>query len=273
MCPVRAVKHMKSVPHLEWHVTHSCNFTCLGCGHYTNDGYRKDISVDELKSWYLPWVDKIRPRELSMLGGEPLLNKDIIETIYMTKEVWNIKSDQKFELVSNALLINKHPDLPKALSDTSCTLTITKHSEDPTYLKLFGKSIKTIDEWGIEYVIHDATHYWLKGYIGYGSNIKPLTGDFQESWNNCPTGQENFQLYNGKIYKCAPLAYLPLQKQKYPNLSDKWNPYLKYIPLTPDGDIEEFFSREAESVCSMCPNSTELMSKPSPLNPPSYYAK
>ena len=113
----------------------------------------------------------------------------------------------------------------------------------------------------------------MKGYTGYGSNIKPLKGDFQESWNNCPTGQENFQLYNGKIYKCAPLAYLPLQKEKYPDLSEEWNPYLRYIPLEPDGDIEEFFSRQAELVCSMCPNSTELMSKPSPLNPPSYYAK
>ena len=100
------------IPHLEWHVTHSCNFTCQGCGHFTNDGYREDFTVDELKSWYLPWIDKIRPRELSILGGEPLLNKDIIEIIYMTKEIWSIESDQVFELVTNALLIDKHPDLP-----------------------------------------------------------------------------------------------------------------------------------------------------------------
>ena len=73
-------------------------------------------------------------------------------------------------------------------------------------------------------------------------------------------------MYNGLIYKCAPLAYLPLQKEKYPNLSDKWNHYLKYVPLTPDGDIEEFFSREAESVCSMCPKKSELIQKPSPLH-------
>ena len=256
-----------NIPHLEWHLTHSCNFTCQGCGHFTNDGYRRDFSVDELKSWYLPWVDKIRPRELSMLGGEPLLNKDLIEILYMTREVWDIDDEQYFELATNGLLINKHPELEMALRDTNCTLLITKHSEDPIYLKLFEKSMQTIEGWDIDFLIHDATDYWLQAYNGYGSTIEPIGHDNpEESWDNCPTGQENFQLYNGLIYKCAPLAYLPLQKQKYPNLSDKWNPYLKYVPLTPDGDIEEFFSREAESVCSMCPKKSELIQKPSPLH-------
>ena len=147
------------VPHLEWHVTHSCNFTCQGCGHFTNDGYREDFTVDELKSWYLPWIDKIRPRELSMLGGEPLLNKDLVEIIYMTKEVWNIEPDQEFEIVSNGLLIETQPNLPKALSDTNCILTITKHSDDEKYIKLFDRSIKIIESLGIKYRIHDAVDY------------------------------------------------------------------------------------------------------------------
>ena len=259
------------IPHLEWHVTHSCNFTCQGCGHFTNDGYREDFTVDELKSWYLPWIDKIRPRELSILGGEPLLNKDIIEIIYMTKEIWSIESDQVFELVTNALLIDKHPDLPKALSDTNCTLTITKHSDDEKYLKLFDRSIDKIKSWGVEYIIHDAVDYWLKAYVGYGPTIEPIgSDDFKESWDNCPTGQENFQLYKDKIYKCAPLAYLPLQKAKY-DLSNKWEPYLKYIPLSPDGDIEKFFSRKAETVCAMCPKKSGRFKKPSPLYSPKHY--
>ena len=40
-------------------------------------------------------------------------------------------------LLSNGI-INKHPDLEMALRDTDCTLLITMHSEDPTYLKLFS---------------------------------------------------------------------------------------------------------------------------------------
>ena len=56
------------------------------------------------------------------------------------------------------------------------------------------------------------------------------------------------------------LAYLPMQANKY-NLSQKWDPYLKYEPLTldcTDEELKEFLSREDESFCSMCPaNKTE----------------
>lgn len=263
------------IPHLEWHVTHSCNFTCQGCGHYTNDGYREDITLDTLRDWYLLWNKRIRPQELSMLGGEPLLNKSIIDIIYMTKEVWNIEEDQEYELVSNGLLFHKVKNLPKALKETNCVLTITKHSTEENYIKLFDNAIKCIHESGVDYRIHDATNNWLKTHTGYGCSIEPIESDnFEDSWNNCPAGQENFQLLDGKIYKCAALAYLPLQKQKYGNkLSVKWDPYLKYNPLLPtdsDLDVLEFFTRTAEPVCSMCPKNKNLFRKETPLHSPRY---
>ena len=45
---------LEESPHLEWHVTHSCNFMCDGCGHYTNDGYKQNITLETLREWYLP---------------------------------------------------------------------------------------------------------------------------------------------------------------------------------------------------------------------------
>lgn len=266
---------MIKIPHLEWHVTHSCNFTCQGCGHYTNDGYKQNITLETLKEWYLSWNKRILPREISMLGGEPLLNKEIVDIIYMTKELWSISENQKFELVSNGLLFNRVDGLPKALIETNCILTITKHSEDPNYVRLFDKSIECIEESGVKYRIHDASNYWLKAYTGYGYSIEPIgSDDYKASWDNCPGGQENFILQDGKIYKCAALAYLPLQKQKYGDkLSAKWDPYLKYNPLLPDAtdlDVLEFFTRSAESVCSMCPKDKCFFTKETPLHSPRY---
>ena len=266
---------MIKIPHLEWHITHSCNFTCEGCGHYTNDGYKENILFETLKEWYLLWNKKIYPKELSMLGGEPLLNKDIVKIIYMTKDVWNIQKDQEFELVSNGLLFNKIKGLTNALIDTDCFLTITKHSQDKNYIRLFDNAIKHIQSSGVNYRIHDASNNWLKVYNGYGDSIEPIcSDDYVESWNNCPTGQENFQLLDGKIYKCAALAYLPMQKRKFGDkLSSKWNSYLNYIPLlstSSELDVLEFFTKTAESVCSMCPKKADKFIKQSPLYSPKY---
>lgn len=262
-----------SVPHLEWHVTHSCNFMCDGCGHYTNDGYKQNITLETLREWYLLWNGRIRPRELSLLGGEPFLNKEIVDIIYMTKEVWDIQDDQEYELVSNGLLFDRTPGVAKALLDTNCILTITKHSEDENYLRLFDKAIDKIEESGVSFRIHDAASNWMRIYHGHGSSIEPIGSDsYQDSWDNCPTGQENFQLLDGKIYKCAPLAYLPLQKQKYGEmLSEKWNPYLKYRPLLStdsDLDVLEFFTRTAEPVCSLCPRNKNYFRKTNPIHSP-----
>jgi len=209
------------------------------------------------------------------LGGEPFLNKGIVDIIYMTKEVWNIQEDQGYELVSNGLLFDRVEGISKALIDTNCILTITKHSENKDYIRLFDKAINIIKESGVSYRIHDASNYWLKTYHGYGSTIEPLqSDDYKKSWDNCPGGQENFILQDGNIYKCAALAYLPLQKQKYGSeLSSKWDPYLKYKPLSPDAsdlDVLEFFTRTAEPVCSMCPKNKNFFTKETPLHSPRY---
>lgn len=210
-----------------------------------------------------------------MLGGEPLLNKEIVDIIYITKELWNISENQEFELVSNGLLFDRVDGLPKALIETNCILTITKHSKDPNYIRLFDNAIECIKESGVTYRIHDASDYWLKTYHGYGCSIEPMeSDDYKMSWDNCPGGQENFILQDSKIYKCAALAYLPLQKQKYGDkLSAKWNPYLKYKPLSPDAtdlDVLEFFTRSAEPVCSMCPKNKNFFTKETPLHSPRY---
>lgn len=72
-------------------------------------------------------------------------------------------------------------------------------------------------------------------------------------------------------------AYLQLQKNKYGNLLSKnWNPYLKYNPLESNcsnEDINEFFNREEEYVCGMCPANPQTFTKKDPTIPVSFYEK
>jgi hypothetical protein len=66
-----------------------------------------------------------------------------------------------------------------------------------------------------------------------------------------------------------------MQAEKY-QLSEKWDPYLKYVPLHPecsDEEIVEFFNRKAESVCAMCPAYQTKIIKEDPMLPISYWEK
>ena len=75
------------------------------------------------------------------------------------------------------------------------------------------------------------------------------------------------QLFEGAIWKCAPLAYLPMQDRKY-GLSEKWAPYLGYRPLAPDcsdAELAAFFAREDEPACGMCPARPERFAPAFPL--------
>ena len=65
---------MISIPHVEFHVTHDCNFQCEHCGHFNQHKFRgTHISLEELESWFKKWHKRISPKSMSILGGEPFL--------------------------------------------------------------------------------------------------------------------------------------------------------------------------------------------------------
>jgi hypothetical protein len=87
----------------------------------------------------------------------------------------------------------------------------------------------------------------------------------RESWANCPARCP--QLFEGRIWKCAPLAYLGMQDRKY-GLSEAWRPYLDYAPLEPgagDSEVRRFFARREEPQCGMCSARPERFDLPLPL--------
>lgn len=294
---------MITVPHLEWHVSHACNLSCESCTHFANHNHNQIISKETLKKWYSLWNKKISPKRMAILGGEPLLNKEICDIIYLTKEMWTQPSDSNYWITTNGLLLENYPELPIALRETKCMVMISIHGDknSKSYYKKFKTISSLLYDWDKRYniklvdcknddefkrlqptddktyvIYRDMTEDWSRSYNGFGMNSLPFEDKNPEmSWNNCVAGNECFQLYNENIFKCSMTAYLNLQKQKYgDNLSSKWNPYLEYVPLKPnssDEDIIEFFNRKSESICGMCPKNPQIFRKPDPTIPSSFY--
>ena len=256
------------IPHLEWHVAHACNFTCEGCCHFSNMGPTTPISFEDIKDWYNTWAPRLAPKTIDILGDEPLLNKRIVDIVELTRNKWDDPYLERLDITTNGVLLYKYPDLPKVLSDNNCGLKISKHGTNTEYNELW-KSIESIAlEWKEKYNINvdfwKSDVVWFEMYKGFGNSMEPFEDNNpEESWNNCVTGQDCFQIHEGNIYKCAPLAYLPMTGQMY-NLSDKWDHYLTYKPITPnctDKELEDFFNRKAESYCGMCPKNPKILNR------------
>jgi len=251
---------------VEIHITHACNLACEGCGHYCNHGHQGTLTVEEFHEQTKPWSQKLQPEWLSLMGGEPTLNKDLLKMIELSALMW--KSPTKVRVITNGFLLHRLPDLPKVIKKHNVQLLISIHHNGKMYQGKL-KSIKSlVDQWENEYdldvVWRTSYNEWLIGYEGFGDNMQPFEdGNPQKSWESCWFKHHCKQIYLGKLWKCSRLAYLQMQDKKF-KLNDKWLPYLTYRdgdlrgqaiePTATYEEIEEFFEYGYLPHCGMCPN-------------------
>ncbi len=260
---------MREIANLEIHVSHACNLACESCSHYSNQGHKGNLAPDEAARWMSAWNRRLQPRILSLLGGEPTVNPDLAALVTMTRAYW---PETHLRLVTNGFLLARHPELPRALRDAgNAVLYLSIHHESAEYLDKLQPAIGLLQAWqrdfGVQLTVYRSAKSWTRRYHGEGSAMQPFRdGNPRLSWERC-SARFCPQLFEGKIWKCAPLAYLGMQDRKY-KLDERWAPSLKYEPLTSgcsDSELDAFFDREEEAVCGMCPADPQRFAIPMPL--------
>ena len=199
------------------------------------------------------------------------MHPQLADFVRMSRKNW---PEAELRLITNGFLLRRHPDLPAALRDTGTRLFLTVHHDSPQYREKIQPIVDLVETWvrshaiRVEY-LHSYAN-WTRRYKGSGSAMEPFD-DRQPrvSWENC-VAKGFYQLFEGQIWKCAPLAYLRLQAAKY-DLSEQWRPYLQYQPLPPNCTSEElaaFFAKEDEPCCGMCASKPEHFELPLPWAAP-----
>ncbi len=260
---------MKIIRNLEIHVVHSCNLTCESCSHYSNQGHKGVVSLEEADRWMGSWSSRVSPRTFSLLGGEPTIHPQLPEFLALARRNW---PGTHLRLVTNGFFLHRHPTLPMIMRDdpNSC-LYLSLHHDSPEYQERLQPILELVAGWvrefGIHVIYYRSSKNWTRRYKGFGSEMEPFAdGQPRSSWQICPA-KYCTQLFEENLWKCGPLAYLKLQDAKY-HLSDKWTPYLGYQPLEPgcsEATLNEFFAREDEPYCGMCPASPQPFEMPIPL--------
>ena len=244
---------------LEMHVAHGCNLSCESCSHYSNQGHKGLISPKDAEAMISRWSKKISPKTFAIMGGEPTINRNLSEFFMVARHYW---PNSRLKLITNGFFLDRHPDLPVIMQKIkNCTIELSIHHDAPEYLASIQPGIKLLQTWvkdyGIDAQLLNSVGRWTKRYYGQGNSFEPFSdNDIRKSWEICPA-KYCVNLFEGKLWKCPPLAYLKLQKEKY-SIADAWDPYLQYQPLNADctfQELQEFLSREHESYCGMCPAS------------------
>lgn len=82
--------------YLEFYISHSCNFNCIGCNRFNNYLFSGHELWDSYKHVYKKWSERLDLESYNILGGEPMSNPDLIKWIYGLRELWP-NADAKIE--------------------------------------------------------------------------------------------------------------------------------------------------------------------------------
>lgn len=256
---------------LELHAANVCNLTCESCSHFSNNGHKGYLDLDAADEWMLAWNRRVAPSLFRILGGEPTLNPRLTELLRLSAKRW---PSARLAITTNGFFLHRHPDLPRVLSLHGGLLRLTVHDKSPEYLERVQEIWALLQAWRsrwyFDLIVERSYERWTRRYRGFGEDVLPFEDENpRASWEQCPC-RNCVQLFRGRLWKCSPIAYLRLQKEAYPSISERWDRYLAYQGIGPecsDGELEAFMAKEEEPICGMCAAAPERFDKDSPLIP------
>jgi organic radical activating enzyme len=272
------------IDRLEFYITNVCNLTCSGCNRYNNYKFSGRWSWADAEPVLTQWAKKIDIQHPVILGGEPLLNPDIVQWIAGIRRLWPHRSGVQVQ--SNGTRLDLIKGLYDAI-DADNWIGISLHSmehRDPLFTRIrnFLKHpiIETEDPAhpiGSRWQFTDANkkyiHVWSNDNFVQSNIIERPDGTLTLYQSNPDLAHENctfrrfknYHMIHGQIYKCGPVALMSEFDDQHP--FDISNEDRAIIHAPGRGlSIDEFDTRGQEFLdnidnvipqCKFCPENYE----------------
>ena len=205
-----------SLLRFEVHLTDKCNLNCAGCLHFSSlckELNLLDINTYENDCQRISELTNGRIADIRLLGGEPLLHPDIKDFLVLTRKYFpeiNISNQTGIiELVTNGTLLHEQSDgFWTACKDNNIRIVISYYPVKIKYETIKEKAMK----FNVELRIHmEKIQFKATGSANQWAKIPIDTNglhDNRESFGKCFLAGNCFQLVDGKIFKCARIAYI-----------------------------------------------------------------
>jgi organic radical activating enzyme len=243
----------------EVHLTDKCNLNCAGCLHFSSLCRKTnllDINIFENDCQRISELTNGRIDSISLLGGEPLLHPDIKDFLILTRKYFPMNISNQIgiiKLVTNGILLHEQSDdFWMTCKKNNITISISDYPVTIKYEVIKEKAIKfdvklKMAREKILYKAPGSANQWLKIPI----DIDGLQ-DGRRSFKKCPLAGYCLQLVNGKIFKCARIAYINLFNDAFvKQLKVDGNDYIDIYGTENINEILYLLSRPA-SFCRYC---------------------
>jgi len=262
-----------TLPFLEIMTIRTCNISCQGCTTFSDLKYKGYVSWDQGKSWILPWVSRFNIEAVGLMGGEPLINPDLVSWLTGIRA---LLPHAQIRFVTNGLLLDKNWHIVELLQELGNTvLKISQHVDDARINKVVDRIFSSwdwepIEEFGIKrWARHNNLRFQIAQPLTF---IRTFRGEYHSMQPHANNPSESFEicvqkkcplLYNGRIYKCGTLGLTPelLERFNWPN-ADLWDSYIDpglSVDST-DSELIAFANNfgKPHSMCAQCPSSKDV---------------
>lgn len=230
---------------LEIHLADHCNLNCKGCSHYSPISNLSFKTVEELKlplkrlSHYNYFFNEIR-----LLGGEPLLNPNLLEIISYVRLCFPLTT---IKIITNGILLLNEKIIDnnfwKTLEKNGIILSITLYPIKLNYEKIF--ELCSINK--IKYIIYanKSTHNAFNLFL-----LDALKSGSKKNFYYC-RDSICYQLVGNKIFTCPQCAYVNKLNSKFgTNFVISKNDYLDINNMNLFKLI--IFQNKPKSFCRYC---------------------
>jgi MoaA/NifB/PqqE/SkfB family radical SAM enzyme len=215
-----AFRVRKQLVDIEFQLVEHCNLNCAGCDHFSSIAAEEyaDLHSVEKDMERLSLLTHGNVRKITLIGGEPLLHKDVTAFFPIVRR--NFPKSNIF-LFTNGILLPKQPDtFWEACRDNNIVLFVTRYP-----IKIDVETIESkCKQYGLEFLrppgIRDEEMYRCVLSLEGKGNVK-------KNWKYCIHNYWAF-LRNGRIYPCPFYANI-----------QHFNQYFnKTIPITENDTID-----------------------------------
>lgn len=258
--------------YLELLATQVCNLVCRGCSTYSDVPHRGYATWAQTEKELAPWLEKINIQDIGIMGGEILINPDIMTWLTGIRK---LLPHSRIRFATNGLLVEKMwPVIEWLYQDGNAVLKITRHTDDVRVQSAIDRIESTWDwepvhEYGIDryrtntglrFQVREPTQF-TQTFQGNYNTMQPWSSDPVQAFAHCHQ-QTCPMLYQGRIYKCSTTALTrtALERYNWPN-QELWQPFLDpeqngSIDLSCDSDrIQQFVLNfgQPHNTCAQCP--------------------